>query len=35
MEDELVVSFVCTTGAIDGGKCAAHDAAATGLCVRR
>jgi hypothetical protein len=32
-DDELLVSFVCASGATDGAKCAASDAAATGLCV--
>ena len=29
-DDELLVSFVCATGATYGAKCAAPDASATG-----
>ena len=34
-DDELLVSLVCVTGATDGVKCVAPNAAATGLCVRK
>jgi hypothetical protein len=34
-DDELMVSFVCASGATDGAKCAAPDAPATGLCIRK
>jgi hypothetical protein len=33
--DEVLIAFVCATGAREGAKCAAPDAAATGVCVRR
>ena len=34
-DNEQLVSFTCASGAADGAKCAAPDAAAAGLCARR
>ncbi len=34
-DGEALVSLVCASGATDGVKCGAPDAAATGLCVRK
>jgi len=34
-DDEVLVSLVCASGALDGNKCATADTAATGLCIRK
>jgi hypothetical protein len=33
--DDVLVGFVCASGATDGAKCAMAGTGATGLCVRR